>query len=162
MAEIIIALGSNLGDRRQHLSNARSFLSNLSDGPIRASAIYETEPIGPSEYDFYNAVIQLSSSMEPFELLERLKTFELQEGRNQTEPRWSARILDLDIIDFGHASLHDERLRLPHPEYRKRLFVLTPLQEIRPDWQDPETGETVEHMIRNAPSMRVSKTGLNW
>ncbi|MEX0929189.1 MAG: 2-amino-4-hydroxy-6-hydroxymethyldihydropteridine diphosphokinase [Balneolales bacterium] len=162
MAEIIIALGSNLGDRQKHMSNARAFLKTLSTGPFIPSSLYETEPVGPAKYDFLNAVVRMDSGLSPMDLLARLKAFEEIEGRAQDAPKWSARLLDLDIIAYGDLQIQSGRLRLPHPEYHKRLFVLEPLVEVYPDWIDPRLNIAVGEMIKAAPKIEVSKTSIFW
>ncbi|MEX0778656.1 MAG: 2-amino-4-hydroxy-6-hydroxymethyldihydropteridine diphosphokinase [Balneolales bacterium] len=162
MAEIIIALGSNLGDRHKHMSNAKAHLKSISRDKFISSALYETEPVGPATYYFLNAVVRMDSDLSPQDLLKDLKAFEEIEGRTQDAPKWSARLLDLDIIAYGDIQIQSGRLKLPHPEYHKRLFVLEPLAEIYPDWVDPKLNVGIDEMLKVAPKIEVSKTSLNW
>lgn len=163
MAEVIIALGSNLGDRHHHLMQARSFLSDISDTPLLASSIYETEPVGQSStHYYYNAVCRFGTRFGPLELLEHLKEYERQHGRDLSSPRWANRTIDLDIIDFDRRTIHWQRLNVPHPDYHKRLFVLAPLQEIIPEWCEVSTNRPVDELIAAAPKIEVFKTSLIW
>ncbi|MEX0771717.1 MAG: 2-amino-4-hydroxy-6-hydroxymethyldihydropteridine diphosphokinase [Balneolales bacterium] len=162
MEEVIIALGSNLGDRQKHMSNAKAHLQSISRDKFMASALYETEPVGPAEYYFLNAVVRMNTDLPPQDLLKDLKAFEEIEGRTQDAPRWTARLLDLDIIAYGDVQKQSGRLKLPHPEYHQRLFVLEPLFEVYPDWIDPKLKIGIKAMLESAPKIEVFKTSIFW
>lgn len=162
MATTVVALGSNIGDRRNYLSEAKSFLEQLSDTPVQTSSIYITEPVGPSERDYFNAIAVMDSQLPPEELIDALKKFEEQHGRQSDHPKWEARTIDLDIISYGNLVINTDTLIIPHPEYHKRLFVLKPLQEVMPDWEDPRTGIPVTQLISQAPELRFKKSDLRW
>lgn len=162
MAEVAIALGSNLGDRLKALSAAADFLEGISDQPIKKSRIYVTEPVGMADREFFNAAILIQTALKPSDLLESLKTFEMGYGRDPKAPRWSNRLIDMDIITWGNLEVDDGNLKIPHPEYTKRLFVLMPLKDILPDWTDPATGIPIDELISKVGKMAISKTGLKW
>ncbi len=163
MAKAVIALGSNLGDRQAHLARALSFLSMLGTTHPLASSIYETEPVGDaSTHPYFNAVCEVETELDAMSLLEALKAYERDYGRDPASPRWSNRTIDLDIIDYDRQVISRQRLHVPHPEYHMRLFVLVPLQEILPGWRDVRTGEPVDALITASPKIEVSKTSLKW
>jgi 2-amino-4-hydroxy-6-hydroxymethyldihydropteridine diphosphokinase len=125
-----IGLGSNLGDRLQHLTSACSAIEeNL--GPITVSSLYETEPVGgPEQGAYLNAVVLVETSKDPDDVLSVLHDIEMSQGRERSV-RWGARTLDLDIV-AGPAS-DTERLTIPHPRAAERAFVLRPLAEVWPE-----------------------------
>ena len=162
MATVIVAVGSNVGNRHQHLSDAKQFLSDISEAAIDASSIYITEPVGPATRDFYNAAVRLTTTKDPNPLIKHFKRFEAKHGRPKDHPKWSARTIDLDIISYNDLVIQTDTLIIPHPEYQKRLFVLKPLQEIAPSWIDPKSGQSVSQLIEQAPDMRLKKMDLRW
>ena len=162
MARIIIALGSNLNDPHAQLKKASVFLSELSDSPIIKSSIYISEPIGPSEYDFLNAAVSIESSKSALEIFEACKQQEHRQGRPSRYPKWTARPIDMDLIAYGSERINLPNLQIPHPEYSSRLFVLLPLQEIDPYWEDPIRRIPIENLLKDAPEMSIRKTSLNW
>ena len=162
MAKIAIALGSNLDDPLTQLIAAKSFLTNLSNSPIISSSIYESEPIGPSEYDFLNAVILIDSKLSPNELFQQLKDQESVQGRPSRYPKWTARPIDMDIISYDEKIIKTDELTIPHAEYSQRLFVLLPLQEVIPTWVDPKSKLAIETLIASAPEMSISRSNLAW
>ena len=162
METVIIALGSNLGDRIAAIRKAGEYLSQISLCEINKASIWESEPIGGALYPFYNTAASITTSAKPAELLSQLKLFEQECGREKNPARWGPRILDLDIISFGNLVIVEDTLIIPHPEYKKRLFVLKPMAEIIENWTDPVTGDTIAKMIRFAPESELYKTDLLW
>lgn len=162
MAEVIIAAGSNLGDRNDVLRKAGDFLENLSRLPVRKSSVWESEPVGPAEFNFLNTVAVIHTDLSASALLSRLKNFEYKMGRDIHAKRWAPRILDLDIVSYNNLVIQMESLIIPHPEYHQRLFVLLPLQELIPDWKDPQTGTEITTLIIEAPDILISKTDYIW
>ena len=159
---VYIALGSNLGKRLDYLRKAYRFLEEISNDPVSASPIYESEPVGPSDNDYLNAVVRITTSLEPQELLDRCKAFEKETGRDPHAARWSNRVIDLDIVSFDELHINHGNLRIPHPSYPDRLFVLLPLCKLEPDWHDPMSGKFIEEMITCAPKIRITETNLSW
>ena len=127
-----IALGSNLGEREQILSRARSAIGEI-DGVevIDASRIEETEPIGPvPQGPFLNQMLSVSTSLSPRGLLGALQEIEHAEGRQRTT-RWGPRTLDLDIVMSDGVEFSDEAVTVPHPELANRDFWQRELAELR-------------------------------
>lgn len=162
MEPVIVAVGSNLGNRHDMLRKAGGFLDEISVSRVQKSSIWESEPIGPSEFPFLNAVAQINISKKPHELLRQLKEFERQSGRESQHIRWGPRLLDLDIIAFGDLVIQTETLIIPHPEYKKRLFVLLPLRDADPNWTDPISNIPINSLIKKSADMQIHKTNLTW
>lgn len=162
MAQVVIALGSNLNDPHKQLKEAGNFLKTISEAPVQKSSIYRSEPVGPSEKDFLNSVCVIETSLHPEELFEKLKEQERNQGRPSRYPKWTARTLDLDIIAWDGLVVETDTLIIPHREYSRRLFVLLPLKDVFPDWKDPVSAQSVNEMIELAPDLNIEKTKLNW
>ncbi len=129
-----IALGSNIGDREQHLKNALAKIEELGEFVKleKISSFYNTAPVGYVEQpDFLNAVVKVKTILEPEELLSILQEIENTEGRER-KIHWGPRTLDLDILLFDDMVINTDTLVVPHPEMTKRDFVLVPLCEIAP------------------------------
>ena len=131
-----IALGSNLGDRLAHLRAARREILALEmiGGPVRASRVYETEPIGTEANAdaFLNAVVEVEFTGEPDGLLGSLQAIEAKLGRPTRHPRNASRTIDLDILYVGDRVLRWEDIAIPHPRLHLRRFVLAPLADVCP------------------------------
>lgn len=129
-----VALGGNLGNRRERLETGLAALAALPGTHLAArSAYYETAPVGPpGQQDYYNAVAALDTTLPPLDLLDALLTIERANGRERRE-RWGPRTLDLDLLLHGDTVLHHPRLTLPHPAMHTRAFVLVPLLDVAPD-----------------------------
>ncbi len=136
MAEALIALGGNVGDVRSTFEQAIAKL--CSDDAVRLtarSADYRTPPWGVTEQaPFVNAVIAVTTSLAPHDLLARAQECERALGRNRAlERRWGPRTIDIDLLAYDDLVLIDRDLILPHPHMLERAFVLVPLAEIAPD-----------------------------
>ncbi len=147
MPPVALALGSNLGDRRAHLTWAIDRLSTLLHDS-RASSFIETDPVGvpDAQPPYLNAAMVGTTSLEPHDLLAALMTLEQERGRTRTSFR-GARTLDLDLILYDDRIVDDASLTIPHPRFRDRRFVLEPLASIAPHWVDPITGQTMRQLL---------------
>lgn len=130
VARAYLGIGSNLGDRLAHLQRAVDGLA-ATDGVevVAVSAVYETDPIGPEQPDYLNAVVMIDTTLSPHELLTVGQGLEAAAGRIR-EVRWGPRPLDVDIVFFGDEVVDEEDLRIPHPRWRERDFVLAPLCDL--------------------------------
>jgi 2-amino-4-hydroxy-6-hydroxymethyldihydropteridine diphosphokinase len=151
-----IALGSNR--RSRHGSPAatlRAALAELDAGMV--SRIRATPALGPAGRGFANAVAIVESELAPDALLAQLKAVERAFGRRPGR-RWGPRVLDLDIILWSEGAWGGPGPIVPHPEFRKRAFVLEPLAEIAPGWRDPVSGATMRQLLarltRRSPAPR--------
>jgi len=138
-----IAMGTNLGNKLDNLKTALNKIEEKGNKVVLKSNIYLTKPYGLKEQpDFYNAVIGILTPYKPLALLNVLKTIEEEMGREETK-KWGPRIIDLDIILYGDLILDDERLKIPHPDFKNRDFVLRPLKEIARMIVDPVSEKTM-------------------
>jgi 2-amino-4-hydroxy-6-hydroxymethyldihydropteridine diphosphokinase len=138
--KVVIALGSNLGDRKATLDSAVDALK-LIITVTKVSSYIETDPVGgPEQPDYLNAVLIGESDLEPTYLLVKMQAIELAAGRERLE-RWGARTLDLDLIVAGDLVMDTEHLTLPHPRAHERRFVLDPWLEVDPQAILPGFGE---------------------
>lgn len=161
--EVIIALGSNMGDRLSYIQKAKSYAASLYTTVVSAySSIYESDPIGSADAPFLNAIIQIFTQQNPITLLKLLKQFEAESGRDLNAPTWSNRPIDLDIISYHNWYINLPDLIVPHIHYAKRLFVLLPLEEIKPDWRDPLSGRSISELITTADSLQISRSINQW
>lgn len=128
-----IGLGSNLGDSLEIMAQAVNKLSTL--GHIKVSQLYQSSPMGPQDQpNFYNAVVQLETNLEPLALLDELQRFENESGRVRLR-RWGERTLDLDLLLYAEKNIINERLTVPHIGILERDFVLIPLLDLDPQLQ---------------------------
>jgi 2-amino-4-hydroxy-6-hydroxymethyldihydropteridine diphosphokinase len=136
MAEAFIALGGNVGDVRSTFDRA---VALLCDGEVvrltARSSDYRTPPWGLTDQPaFVNAVIAVTTSLSPRELLERAEACERALGRDRArERRWGPRLIDIDLLAYDDLVHDDPDLILPHPLLFERAFVLVPLAEIAPE-----------------------------
>ncbi len=149
MAIVYLSLGSNLGDRVGYLQQATSLLSMHSDiNVVATSSFYESEPWKmDSENWFVNAVVQISTTLSPEELLDECQKIEIQLGRAKCEKAgYTDRNIDIDIIFYDKLIFNIDRLTIPHKHFHKRAFMLVPMLEIAEDFVHPFFGKTVESL----------------
>lgn len=153
-----IGLGSNLSEPIEQVKNAIDEIKQLAQCQVSAiSSLYLSKPMGPQDQnDYINAVIAIETSLSAIELLDALQAIENKAGRVRKDNRWGARILDLDIILFGHNIINTERLTIPHYGMHEREFVLLPLAEIAPALNLPN-GESVKYMSQNIANNAMVK-----
>lgn len=158
----VIALGSNLGSREDHLRAALDALGRL--GTItRRSSLYETPPVGPPQPNYLNAIVLVETALEPATLLGELLAIERTRGRIR-DVRWGPRTLDLDLVAYGDRAVSQPGLHVPHPEAHRRAFVLVPLAEVAPSLVLPGHGR-VDELLRNLPEADrrdVRAKSLTW
>lgn len=146
MIEAYLGLGSNLGDR---LGNLGAAVEKLSREPgfilRRVSLAYESEPIGPPQPHYLNAVAQVGTLLSPRATLARLRGIEEAMGRVRRE-KWGSREIDLDLLLFGDRIIEETGLQVPHPMLAQRAFVLEPLCEVARDLWHPLLRMTVDEL----------------
>ena len=145
---VVIAFGSNLGDRYSAILAAADRVATLL-ASFRLSPIIETAPVGEGlEKDppYLNAVGVGESTLSTRALFDELRSIEAAAGRIRSSPG-APRTLDLDLILVGDQVIDEQDLQLPHPRFRERRFVLEPLAELEPDLRDPCTGLTIRELL---------------
>ena len=149
MTTILLSLGSNLGDRLNHLRSAIELLRASRIRIFRCSAVYETEPVELEDQpDFLNMAIAARTPLGPEEVLAACWEVEQKLGRRRPQ---EARTIDIDLLYYGTVQLSTEDLELPHPRLHQRRFVLIPLQEIASDFLDPVRDQTIESLLKGCP-----------
>jgi 2-amino-4-hydroxy-6-hydroxymethyldihydropteridine diphosphokinase len=159
-----IALGSNLGDRLEHLQAGAQLLEAHQGIRITGkSRIFETEPVGgPDNQGAYlNAVVRLESRFSARNLLNILLEVEHLRGRVRSE-RWGPRTLDLDLLIHGLETIDEPGLIVPHPRLHERAFVLEPLADLAPDLEIPGFRTTVQDLQARVGSEGVWPTELEF
>ena len=147
-----VALGSNLGPRRQNLRRAVRLLEEHQGvRVVRVSSMLETEPVGgPPQGPYLNAAAELRTELAPRPLLEVLLSIEDELGRQRTV-RWGPRTLDLDLLLYENRTIEEPGLRVPHPRMHERRFVLQPLCEIAPEAVHPVLQKTARELLAGLP-----------
>lgn len=157
---IFLALGANLGERRQTLESAlRALHGTPGIEVLQASPLYETEPIGELNQPlFLNAVVEIKTELAPLELLNATQGIEQALGREPSY-RWGPRAIDIDIVLWDDMVLDTERLSIPHPRFRERAFVLAPLAAIAPKVVDPVSGRSTDALLAEIGEQGIAITG---
>ncbi|PWH06935.1 dihydroneopterin aldolase [Brachybacterium endophyticum] len=147
----VLALGSNLGDREEHLTRALELLRAAEGIEVAwTGPVVETDPVGGVDQGaFLNTTIGVLSDRGPWQLLELAHALE-RDARRVRAVRWGPRTLDVDVITYGDLVQDDEELTLPHPRARKRAFVLAPWQAARPEAMLPGHGP-IAALLEAAP-----------
>ena len=128
--KVYLSMGSNLGDRKQHLQEGLQLLQAEGVQVRQLSGLYETAPVGPVEQgDFLNLAAEVETELPPLALLAVVQKVEAACGRTR-EIHWGPRTLDIDILFYDKEVMITEKLTIPHKEMTKRAFVLVPLAEI--------------------------------
>jgi 2-amino-4-hydroxy-6-hydroxymethyldihydropteridine diphosphokinase len=151
---VYLGLGANVGDREALLKSALDKLQSPKLRMLRASRLYETEPIGLREQAwFLNLAAEFECDLFPTQLLQRCQRVERELGRKRTVLN-GPRTIDIDILLFGSAVIKTADLEIPHPRFRERRFVLAPLAELNPTLRDPVTGRTIAEMLNGLRDQR--------
>ena len=135
---VYLAIGTNLGDKKQNILTAIKKLQEHNIQTIEISPLYETPALmltnSPSDWNipYYDCVIKVDTNIEPLQLLDICKIIEKEMGRDFSA-RWSPRPIDIDIIFYKNQHINTEKLTIPHKEFIKRSFVLDPLSFIYPE-----------------------------
>jgi 2-amino-4-hydroxy-6-hydroxymethyldihydropteridine diphosphokinase len=145
----ILALGGNLGDPREQITDAIAALDAHEDirvtatSPLVESFALTEAGIDESAPRYLNGVVEVETELTPEQLLEATREIETRAGRIR-DVRWGPRTLDIDIITFGEVHQTTPELTLPHPRAHERAFVLTPWSLMQPEAVIPGRGKVAE------------------
>ena len=132
---VVLAFGSNLGDKEANIQKAIDALSQSCGKVVEVSPYYRSAPEGfVSDNEFVNGCLLLLTDLNPYLLLNELKEIEKKLGRKQHSAHYEDRCIDLDIIFYENLCIQSLVLQLPHPRYQEREFVLVPLQSLKLDF----------------------------
>lgn len=146
---VVIALGSNLGDRQAYIDSALEKLATFVD-VVKISTLVETDPVGgPEQGRYLNGVLIGEAELSPEDLMRKLLEIEEGLGRIRTVPN-GPRTIDLDLIDYQGMTLDSSLLTLPHPRAHLRAFVILPWMEIDPEASLPGHGSLRDLAVGNA------------
>jgi 2-amino-4-hydroxy-6-hydroxymethyldihydropteridine diphosphokinase len=155
-----LGLGSNVGDRREHLQAAADELRRRGITIEAASSTYDTEPVGLvlDQPEFLNACLRIVTELDPESLLDTCKATEQAVGR-RPGVRHGPRVIDVDLLLLGDVELVTDRLTLPHPEVTVRRFVLVPLLELDPALPLPDGTPLAVALDALGPGQAVRRAG---
>ena len=147
MKTVYLSLGSNVGDREEHLATAIAALGSRGIHVTRQSSIYSTEPVDfePQNW-FLNCAVEAETNLMPRQLLRAIRQIESEIGRHRLV-RSGPRVIDLDILLCGSSIIRTQELEVPHPRMAERRFVLVPLAEIAPTARHPVENKTVVELL---------------
>lgn len=151
MNEAYLLLGSNEGNRFNHLKLAIEKLQSTAVVIEKKSKLYETAAWGMKEQpDFINIVLKIRTSLQPESLLTFIQQIEQDLGR-QRSVKWGQRTLDIDILFYDKIILQTPTLTLPHPYLHLRRFTLLPLVEIAAKWVHPVLKKSMVSLLKECP-----------
>ncbi|MEQ9405749.1 MAG: 2-amino-4-hydroxy-6-hydroxymethyldihydropteridine diphosphokinase [Cyclobacteriaceae bacterium] len=157
MNGIYLLLGSNLGDRLNHLRTAQKLLAENGIRTLNESSVYETEPWGKHDQSwFLNVVLQVETLLSPEDLLKQNLTIEMGMGRKREE-KWGTRLIDIDILYYDDQTISSESLTVPHPAIQDRRFTLIPMVELRPGAKHPVSQLTQSELLAECVDQLVCK-----
>jgi 2-amino-4-hydroxy-6-hydroxymethyldihydropteridine diphosphokinase len=160
---VALALGSNMGDPARWVRDGVAAIARTPGVWLQAcSSFVITAPVGPvAQPDFVNAAVVVRTALSPVALLGAMQAIELRCGRDRSDraQRWGPRTLDIDVLTWGEARVHEAGLTIPHPRMHERAFVLVPLASIAPGLVVAGDGErrTVDELLRALVATQASE-----
>ncbi len=155
MPDVYLILGSNLGDRIENLKKATDHICRDIGKIVARSSIYETEPWGFNhESNFINQILRINTSLKPLEVLGKILKIEKLYGRRIKNKKYTAREMDIDILFYNNKIIKSDKLIIPHPCIRERMFVLVPMAELQPDFIHPLLQKPISYLKETCSDRR--------
>jgi 2-amino-4-hydroxy-6-hydroxymethyldihydropteridine diphosphokinase len=149
MKDVYLLLGSNEGDREKNMAKAMKLIEQNCGQILKKSSLYQTEAWGlKAQSSFLNLAIIIDTELSPQPLLVALKAIEKDIGRTDTV-KWGPRIIDIDILFYGHEIIDLPDLKVPHPFIPERRFTLEPLNDISSNFVHPVLNKTIGNLLEN-------------
>jgi 2-amino-4-hydroxy-6-hydroxymethyldihydropteridine diphosphokinase len=153
MNDIYLLTGGNIGERFSYLQRANENIEALVGKIVRKSSVYETAPWGfTNQQSFLNQVLCVNTQLDPQQLLHAILEIEIQLGRKRIE-KMGPRVIDIDILFYNNLVISSNELIIPHPRIAERRFVLTPLNEIAPNFIHPVYNKTVNALLQECKDL---------
>lgn len=155
-----LSLGSNV-ERERHIHEGLDALA-ARFGALRVSSVYESAAVGFDGPAFYNLAVGLETDLAPEKLVEALRIIEDHHGRDRSQPRFSDRTLDIDLLLLGSLQGRFGDVELPRPDITRQPFVLGPLAEIAPDLVLPGTDAPLSDTWKKRQADALSRVPFDW
>ncbi len=156
--QVVLAIGSNQGDRLALVKSAISHIHKNIGTVIRVSKLYETPAWGFEGEPFYNCALLMHTTKPAHEVLDLVLEAETVLGRVRTgEPGYQSRAIDIDVITFNEDIITTEKLKVPHPLMQERLFVLMPMRDLNLDWRHPIFQKYLHELLTISEDKSVCK-----
>ena len=144
MPKSYILLGADIGDKKTTFARVEERITETVGCVLRKSSLYESAPWGfESDTIFLNQVLEVSTSLSPSQLLDRIQTIEGEFGRVRTNSGYESRLIDIDILFYNDLAIDTPRLTIPHTCIADRMFTLEPLYELIPDFVHPSLHKSI-------------------
>jgi 2-amino-4-hydroxy-6-hydroxymethyldihydropteridine diphosphokinase len=150
-SQVILSLGSNLGNRLENIQLATKFIHQNIATVVKVSSLYETPSWGFDSEPFYNCALVLQTSKNAEQILDEVLELETKLGRvRNNEEGYQPRIIDIDVITYNEEIINTERLKVPHPHMQNRKFVLLPMRDLNLDWRHPILQKYLPELVQLA------------
>jgi len=157
---VYLALGSNMGERKELIEKAIGLLGPVGIKVLRVSRLIETAPYGVTDQPpFLNCALEAETELSPQETLKATSSIEKTLGRVRIK-RWGPRVIDIDIIFYGSEVISVPGLTVPHPDMQNRTFVLGPLCELNPAFVHPVLKLSLEELLRRLTEKAPPPQGI--